>query len=82
MPLTRPGARVVPSVHPYVSENIYSEIGHEAHRYKEDETAKAAPVHTDDEEWPLDPNLTCPYCNMVFRRGQMREFRHHIDECR
>ena len=76
MPPTRPG--VVPSLQPYVSE-----IGHEAHRYKEDERAKAAPVlHADDEEWPLDPNLTCPYCNVVFRRGQMREFRHHIDECR
>ena len=78
MPLTQPG--VVPSLQPYVSENIDSEIGHEAYRYKGDEKAVPTPV-PDDEEWPLDPNLTCPYCNTVFRRGQMQEFRHHIDDC-
>ena len=78
MPLTQPG--VVPSLQPYVSEDIDSEIRHEAHCYKGDEKAVPTPV-PDDEEWPLDPNLTCPYCNTVFRRGQMQEFRHHIDDC-
>ena len=47
MPLTRPG--IVPSLQPYVSEDIDSEIGHEAYRYKGDEKAEAAPVHADDE---------------------------------
>ena len=82
MPLTRPGACVVPSLQPNVSEDIDSEIRYEAYRCKEAGKAEASPVHADDEEWPLDPNLTCPYCNVVFRRGQMREFRHHVDDCR
>ena len=76
MALTRPG--VMPSLQPYVSEDIDSEIRHEAHRYKKE--AVATPAQADDEEWPLDPNLTCPYCNVVFRRGQMREYRYHVDD--
>ena len=78
MPLTRPGA--VSSSQLFISEDIDSEIRHEAHCYKGDEKAVATPV-PDHEEWPLDPNLTCLYCNAVFRRGQMQEFRHHVDDC-
>ena len=51
MPLTRPGARVVPSLQPYVSEDIDSEIRHEALRYKEAGKADATPEHADDEEF-------------------------------
>ena len=76
-----PSHLVVPSLQPYVSEDIVSEIRHEAYRYKEAGKVKATPVHADDKEWPLDPNLTCPYCNAVFRRGQMQEFRYHVDDC-
>lgn len=91
MPLTRPGA-VVPlndslssgfeANQRYIGEGINSEIKHEAHRYKKsDEAVVAAPAQADDEDWPLDPYLTCPYCHVVFRRGQMREYRYHIDGC-
>ena len=50
------------SLQPNVSDDIDSEIGHEAYRCKEAGKAEATPEHADDEEWPLDPNLTCPYC--------------------
>ena len=92
MHLTRPGAvtplddsllSVFEANQCYIGEDINSEIEHEAQRYKKGDTAVVAvPAQADDEEWPLDPNLTCPYCNVVFRRGQMREFRHHVDDCR
>ena len=89
--LTRPGA-VTPlddsllsgfeANQRYIGEDINSEIEHEAQCYKKGDTAVVAvPAQANDEEWPLDPNLTCPYCNVVFRRGQMREFRHHVDVC-
>ena len=92
MPLTRPGAvtplddsllSVFEANQCYIGEDINSEIEHEAQRYKKGDTAVVAvPAQADDEEWPLDPNLTCPYCSVVFRRGQMQEFRHHVDVCR
>ena len=66
----------------YIGEGINSEIRHEAHRYKKGEKGVVAvPAQADDQDWPLDPNLTCPYCKVVFRRGQMREYRYHVDDC-
>ena len=91
LPLTRPGAVTLlddsllsgfEANQRYIGEGINSEIKHEAHRYKKsDKAVVAVPAQANDEEWPLDPNLTCPYCNVVFRRGQMREYRYHVDEC-
>ena len=66
----------------YIGEDINREIRHEARRYKEDKLAvEPANAATDVEEWPFDPNLTCNFCGTMFRRGQIREFRYHIDEC-
>ena len=65
-----------------IGEGINTEIRHEARRYKKSEKdIVAAPAQADDQDWPLDPNLTCPYCHVVFRRGQMREYRYHVDKC-
>ena len=61
-------------------EDINREVCHEARRYKEGNVA-VEPVNADAEEWPFDPNLTCTFCGTMFRRGQIREFRYHIDEC-
>ena len=67
----------------YIGEGMRTEIQREGRRYKEvDIGAVAAPVQVDDQEWPLDHNLTCPYCKVVFRRGQIREFRFHLVPCR
>ena len=91
MPLTRPGnvpASPDESLYSfdadqrYIGEGINTEIRREARRYKKaDIGAVAAPVQADDQEWPLDPNLICPYCKVVFRRGQIREYGYHVDEC-
>ena len=64
----------------YIGEDINREIRHEARRYKEGNVA-VEPANADAEEWPFDPNLTCTFCGTMFRRGQIREFRYHIDEC-
>ena len=64
----------------YIGEDINREICHEARRYKEGNVA-VEPVIADAEEWPFDPNLMCTFCGTMFRRGQIREFRYHIDEC-
>ena len=64
----------------YIGEDINREIRHEARRYKEDNVA-VEPADTDAEAWPFDPNLTCTFCGTMFRRGQIREFRYHVDEC-
>ena len=66
----------------YIGEDINTEISHEAHRYRKSiKGLVTVPAQVDDQDWPLDPNLTCPYCKVVFRRGQMREYRLHIDKC-
>ena len=64
----------------YIGEDINREIRHEARRYQEGKVA-VEPANADAEEWPFDPNLTCTFCGTMFRRGQIREFRYHIDEC-
>ena len=64
----------------YIGEDINREIRHEARRYKEGNVA-VEPANAGAEEWPFDPNLTCTFCGAMFRRGQIREFRYHIDEC-
>ncbi len=64
----------------YIGEDINREIRHEARRYKEGNVA-VEPAIADAKEWPFDPNLTCTLCGTMFRRGQIREFRYHIDEC-
>ena len=91
LPLTRPGAATslddslvseFEANQRYIGEGINTEIRQEARRCKKNEKGiVAAPAQADDEDWPLDPNLTCPYCYVVFRRGQMREYRYHVDEC-
>ena len=30
------------------------------------------------EHVPFDPNLTCPYCQKVFRKGQIQKFKKHV----
>lgn len=30
---------------------------------------------------PLDPNLTCPVCRTVFRKGEIQAFRRHVKLC-
>ena len=30
---------------------------------------------------PPDPNLTCPYCHIVFRKGEIQLFKQHVQEC-
>ena len=30
------------------------------------------------EHVPRDPNLTCPYCQKVFRKGEIQKFRKHV----
>ena len=76
MPLTRP------SLDDSLMSGFNAEIRYEAHRYKKSENdVVAAPAEVDDEDWPLDPNLTCPYCKVVFWRGQIQEYRLHTDKC-
>ena len=64
----------------YIGEDINREIRHEARRYKEGNVT-VEPAIADAEEWPFDPNLMCTFCGTMFRRGQICEFRYHIDEC-
>ena len=30
---------------------------------------------------PLDPNLACPKCTVVFRKGEIQKFRLHVQHC-
>ena len=30
------------------------------------------------EHVPFDPNLTCPYCQKVFRKGEIQKFKRHV----
>lgn len=63
-------------------EGINAEIPHQSRHYKKVEVgAVAAPVQAFYQEWLLDPILTCPNCKLVFRKGQLREYQHHIDKC-
>ena len=66
----------------YIGEDINHEIQHEAKRAQKDRgEILHADSETDEQDWPFDPNLTCPKCKVVFRRGQIREYRYHVDEC-
>ena len=66
----------------YIGEDINREIQLEAKRAQKDRgEILHADSETDKQDWPFDPNLTCPKCKVVFRRGQIREYRYHVDEC-
>ena len=34
------------------------------------------------EHVPFDPNLTCPYCQKVFRKGEIQKFKRHVATCK
>ena len=34
--------------------------------------------HMTLEHVPFDPNLTCPYCQKVFRKGEIQKFKRHV----
>ena len=34
------------------------------------------------EHVPHDPNLTCPYCQKVFRKGEIQKFKRHVASCK
>ena len=40
----------------------------------------AVPDDIDESIWPFDPNLECPHCGKRFRRGQILEYRYHLDD--
>ena len=65
----------------YIGDEINREIRHEAHQYKKAaEQGVPAPDDIDESIWPFDPNLECPHCGKRFRRGQIREYRYHLDD--
>ena len=38
--------------------------------------------HMTLEHVPYDPNLTCPYCQKVFRKGEIQKFKRHVASCK
>ena len=65
----------------YIGDGINREIRHEARQYKKAvEQGVPAPDDVDESVWPFDPNLECPHCGKRFRRGQIREYRYHLDD--
>ena len=65
----------------YIGDGINREIRHEARQYKKAvEQGVPAPDSIDENVWPFDPNLECPHCGKRFRRGQIREYRYHLDD--
>ena len=63
---------------PYIGADVNREISHEARKHRGDKFA--VEMH-DVDSWPFDPNLTCSFCGRMFRRGQIRDFRYHVDDC-
>ena len=37
----------------------------------------------DEQSWypPLDPNLTCPACGLMFKKGEIQKFKRHYEIC-